>query len=72
MSIARVASSATVAMPSWVSVVRGAPSPRIVRTGCSRPFSAVAPLYGGPTPVDAGQDAGGGVFPAYGAPPTPA
>ena len=41
-SMASVMNSAKVAIPSWVSVVRGDPKPRLFKLGCSRPFSIVA------------------------------
>ncbi|MNN93103.1 hypothetical protein D3C81_2114870 [compost metagenome] len=42
MSMLAVNSSARVAMPSWVWVVRGAPRPRLFRLGWRAPFCAVA------------------------------
>ncbi|UJR82379.1 hypothetical protein [Sandaracinus amylolyticus] len=44
-----------------------------IDSGTEQDAGAVGPLYGGPTPVDAGSapDAGGGAVPAYGAPPDP-
>ncbi|MCY1537538.1 hypothetical protein D9M68_730350 [compost metagenome] len=41
MSMLPVSNSASMAMPSWVRVVRGAPRARLVRRGWARPLRAV-------------------------------